>query len=65
MQLLVALVEGPGDGVVTPGLGRVGPLENYSWFSTPGKWVLSFLMLAGRLELYSILVLMLPATWKK
>jgi len=50
---------------IGPGLGKVGAMENYSWISTPGKWMLSFLMLAGRLELYSILVLLLPATWRK
>jgi trk system potassium uptake protein TrkH len=50
---------------IGPGLGGVGPMENYAWISTPGKWMLSFLMLAGRLELYSILVLLLPLTWKK
>jgi len=30
-----------------------------------GKWFLSFLMLAGRLELYSILILFVPDTWRK
>jgi trk system potassium uptake protein TrkH len=50
---------------IGPGLGGVGPMENYAWISAPGKWMLSFLMLAGRLELYSILVLLLPLTWKK
>lgn len=50
---------------IGPGLGKVGPMENYAWISTPGKWMLSFLMLAGRLELYSILVLLVPATWRK
>jgi len=50
---------------IGPGLGRVGAVENYAWISAPGKWMLSFLMLAGRLELYSILVLLLPLTWKR
>ncbi len=50
---------------IGPGLAHVGATQNYAWISIPGKWVLIFLMLAGRLELYSILVLMLPATWKK
>jgi trk system potassium uptake protein TrkH len=50
---------------IGPGLGQVGAMENYAWISKPGKWILSFLMLAGRLELYSILVLLVPATWKK
>ena len=50
---------------IGPGLGKVGAVENYAWISMPGKWMLSFLMLAGRLELYSILVLLVPATWRK
>ncbi len=48
-----------------PGLGQVGPMQNYAWISIPGKWVLSFLMLAGRLEFYALLILFVPATWKK
>ena len=50
---------------IGPGLGKVGATQTYEWVSVPGKWVLIFLMLAGRLELYSILVLFVPATWKK
>lgn len=50
---------------IGPGLGKVGATQNYAWVSMPGKWLLSFLMLAGRLELYSILILFLPTTWKK
>ena len=48
-----------------PGLVKVGPMANYAWISSPGKWILMFLMLAGRLELYSFLILLVPATWKK
>ncbi len=50
---------------IGPGLGKVGAVRNYAWISVPGKWFLSFLMLAGRLELYSILVLFIPSTWQK
>ena len=50
---------------IGPGLGKVGASSNYAWVSIPGKWFLSFLMLAGRLELYSILVLFIPSTWRK
>jgi len=50
---------------IGPGLGQVGAMENYSWISPVGKWVLSFLMLAGRLELYAILILFMPAAWRK
>jgi len=52
-------------GNIGPGLGMVGATQNYAWFSAPSKWILTFLMLAGRLELYSILILFLPATWRK
>jgi len=50
---------------IGPGLGKVGATQNYAWISLQGKWVLTFLMLAGRLELYSILILFLPSTWRK
>jgi len=52
-------------GNIGPGLDAVGAMTNYGGLSIPGKWILIFLMLAGRLELYAILVLFLPATWKK
>src|SRR3989338_111632 len=47
---------------VGPGLNKVGAIQNYAWVSIPGKWLLSFLMLAGRLELYAILILFVPST---
>ena len=50
---------------IGPGLGKVGAMENYAWISPAGKWILSFLMLAGRLELYSILILFVPDAWRK
>jgi trk system potassium uptake protein TrkH len=50
---------------IGPGLGQVGAAKNYAWISPPGKWMLIFLMLAGRLELYSILILFSFETWKK
>jgi trk system potassium uptake protein TrkH len=50
---------------VGPGLAKVGPFQNFAWISIPGKWMLSFLMIAGRLELYAMLALFIPATWKK
>ncbi|MBN1522803.1 MAG: TrkH family potassium uptake protein [Candidatus Aureabacteria bacterium] len=52
-------------GNIGPGLGKVGATGNYEWVSASGKWILSFLMLAGRLELYSILILFLPSTWRR
>ena len=50
---------------IGPGLNMVGATQNYAWMSVPGKWVCVVLMLAGRLELYAILILFLPATWRK
>jgi trk system potassium uptake protein TrkH len=46
-----------------PGLGHVA--DNYSSISDTGKWVLSFAMLLGRLELFSLLVVLTPAFWKR
>lgn len=50
---------------VGPGLELAGPASNFSIFSEPVKIVLIFDMLAGRLELFPILLLFSPATWKK
>jgi len=51
-------------GNVGPGLGIVGPAENYALIPPVGKGVLMFLMLAGRLELFTLLVLLVPSFWK-
>lgn len=50
---------------IGPGLDRVGSMSNYAHFSNFSKLVLSFNMLAGRLEMFPVLLLFLPATWKK
>ena len=50
---------------VGPGLGHVGPVENFSGYGPFVKVVLSLLMLAGRLELFPILVLFHPSAWRK
>lgn len=50
---------------IGPGLEMVGPTANYSFFSVLSKLVLIFDMLAGRLELFPMLLLFTPATWKK
>ncbi len=52
-------------GNIGPGLGQVGPTDNYSAIAHGGKWLLSFFMLLGRLELYTILILFIPEFWKK
>ncbi len=50
---------------IGPGLGMVGPMGNYDNFSVLSKYILSFDMLAGRLELYPMLLLFAPDTWRK
>lgn len=51
-------------GNIGPGLGSVGPADNFSAISDFGKWFLSLLMLVGRLELFTVLVIFTPAFWK-
>jgi trk system potassium uptake protein TrkH len=50
---------------VGPGLGGVGPYENFAWIPDAGKGVLIVLMLAGRLELFTLLVLFVPSFWRR
>lgn len=52
-------------GNVGPGLGAVGPVENYSHISIVGKWVLSLCMLLGRLEIYAVIIFLVPEFWRK
>lgn len=52
-------------GNAGPGLSTVAPIGNYSAFSLPSKLVLSLGMLMGRLEIYPILLLMSPRTWRR
>jgi len=51
-------------GNVGPGIGQVGPMDNFSFFSPSAKVFLSFIMLLGRLELYTILILFTPYFWR-
>lgn len=50
---------------VGPGLGIVGPVDNFSSLTNLSKLVLSFDMLAGRLELFPMVIIFLPSTWRK
>jgi trk system potassium uptake protein TrkH len=50
---------------IGPGLGLTGPAGNYSQVSDFGKWLLSALMLLGRLELFTVLIIFTPYFWKK
>jgi len=52
-------------GGVGPGLGLVGPAGNFAAVPEFSKWFLSFAMLLGRLELFTVLVLFTPTFWKK
>ena len=52
-------------GNIGPGIGGVGPALNYAHFSPGAKWFLSFLMLVGRLELFTVLVIFSPMFWRK
>ncbi|MDE7469107.1 MAG: TrkH family potassium uptake protein, partial [Desulfovibrionaceae bacterium] len=49
---------------VGPGLGDVGPVETFAPLPTSVKYILSFLMIVGRLELYTVLILFLPLFWR-
>ncbi len=52
-------------GNVGPAIGSVGPADSYAHVPVAGKWLLSFLMLLGRLELFTVLLLFSRAFWKK
>ncbi len=51
-------------GNIGPGFGSVGPAENFAHLPAAGKWLLSWCMLAGRLEIYTIIILFAPEFWK-
>jgi trk system potassium uptake protein TrkH len=52
-------------GNIGPGLGLVGPVLNYADVPAAGKLVLSFCMLLGRLELFTVMVLLVPSFWRR
>jgi len=52
-------------GNVGPGWGSVGPVENYGGLGSPALALLTFLMLVGRLEIYTVLLLLMPETWRR
>ena len=52
-------------GNVGPGLGKLGPTGNYGFLPDVSKWTLSFLMLLGRLELFTVVILLTPAYWRR
>jgi trk system potassium uptake protein TrkH len=50
---------------IGPGFGEVGPTGNYAAISAVGKWFLCWLMLVGRLEMFSALVVFYPSFWRR
>jgi trk system potassium uptake protein TrkH len=76
--IALSVLEGPGLSVTSaftasaatlnnigPGLGAVGAVNTYTFFSAPSKLVMTLLMVLGRLELYTILVLLAPQFWRR
>jgi len=52
-------------GNVGPGIGVFGPSASFNHAPILGKWIFSFLMLIGRLELFTVLILLSPGFWRK
>jgi trk system potassium uptake protein TrkH len=52
-------------GNIGPGLGMVGPTDNFAHIPYLGKWVLIWCMLLGRLEIYTVIILFVPEFWRK
>ena len=52
-------------GNIGPGFGMVGPVENYAQIPFFGKWVLIWCMLLGRLEIFTVIILVVPEFWRK
>ncbi len=51
-------------GNIGPAIGNVGPVDNFAFFSDVAKWFLALLMLVGRLELFTVLILFSPHFWR-
>lgn len=52
-------------GNIGPGFSRVGAVENYHFFTSVDKLVMSFFMIMGRLEFYTVVILLSRSFWKK
>ena len=52
-------------GNIGPGFGAVGPVENFSGIPVAGKWLLIWCMLLGRLEIFTVIILVVPEFWRK
>ncbi|MCP4605235.1 MAG: TrkH family potassium uptake protein [Proteobacteria bacterium] len=56
---------GANIGNIGPGLGQIGPSGNYNFFAAPLKWLCIFDMIAGRLEIYSVIIILTPEFWRR
>jgi trk system potassium uptake protein TrkH len=52
-------------GNIGPGFAMVGPTQNYAFFPDHVKWILSFVMMMGRLEVFTVLILFTPRFWRR
>ena len=52
-------------GNIGPGFGMIGPVENYAHIPVLGKWLLAWCMLLGRLEIFTVIILVVPEFWRK
>jgi len=52
-------------GNIGPGLNLVGPVGNYAGIPAMGKWLLIWCMLLGRLEIYTVIIFLVPEFWRK
>ncbi|MBI9077149.1 MAG: TrkH family potassium uptake protein [Desulfatibacillum sp.] len=52
-------------GNIGPGIGGVGPMDNFAAIPLAGKWLLVWCMLLGRLEIYTVIILFVPEFWRK
>ena len=52
-------------GNIGPAFGTFGPTENYAHLPAIGKWVMAMLMMAGRLEIFTVLILFVPSFWRQ
>ena len=52
-------------GNIGPAFGTFGPTENYAHLPAIGKWVMAILMMAGRLEIFTVLILFVPSFWRR
>jgi trk system potassium uptake protein TrkH len=52
-------------GNIGPGLGEVGPAANYAGVPAAGKWLLSVIMIVGRLEVFPVILLFTRELWRR